>query len=232
MIPLYAQLKEAIISSIANGEVGPDDRLPSQRELCEQHNMSLLTVRRAIDELLNEGIIYAIPGKGLYVVPPKEEAETGPLISFTEEMARRGMVASSQLLSAEIVGASTILARTLDVSIGSRLVYLRRLRLAENELIAVQTSYLVEALCPGILKDDLENGSLYATLRNTYGLSLTDSSVTVEAALSDDETANLLGLPSPAALLITEQITLIDSGRPIEFTRTLYRADRYRVRVH
>lgn len=231
MLPLYAQLKETIISSIAEGEVGPDGRLPSQRELCEEHNMSLPTVRRAIDELINEGIIYAIPGKGLYVASQKEDAETGPLVSFTEEMANRGLIASSRLLNAEIVSASTTLAHTLDVPIGSWLAYLRRLRLADNERIAIQTSYLVESLCPRILKNDLENDSLYAVLRKTYGLSLADSSVTVEAALSDEETAYLLDLIPPAALLITEQITYIESGRPIEFTRTLYRGDRYRMRV-
>jgi GntR family transcriptional regulator len=230
-LPLYVQLKEELINAIAQGEFATGDQLPSQRALCDQYGMSHMTVRRAISELINEGVIYAIPGKGIYVAERKQEAEAGPLIGFTEDMARRGMVASSRVLAAEIVNASTLLARTLGVDVGAPLVYLRRLRLANHEPMAVQTSYLPHTLCPGLLDYDLSTNSLFSLLRDRYKLALADSQVAVESALADEESEHLLGLKAPAALLITEQLTFLSSGQIIEFTRSVYRADRYRMRL-
>jgi GntR family transcriptional regulator len=229
-LPLYAQLKEELIAAIARGDLAPGDRILSQRVLCERYGMSHMTVRRAISELLNEGVLYAIPGKGLYVTEPKQEAEP-LLIGFSEDMARRGMAASSQVLAAEIVGASTVLASALGVTVGTSLVHLRRLRLADREPMAIQSSYLPHALCPGLLDCDLEHGSLFAMLRDEYRLRLVDGTTTAEAALADTEQARLLGLRLPAAVLIVEQLTYLESGQAIEFVRSAYRADRYRLRL-
>jgi GntR family transcriptional regulator len=97
--------------------------------------------------------------------------------------------------------------------------------------MAVQSSYLPQALCPGLLAHDLGRGSLFALLRDVYGLRLADGTTVVEAALADAEHARLLGLRMPASLLIVEQLNYLDSGQAIEFVRTAYRADRYRLRV-
>jgi GntR family transcriptional regulator len=230
-LPLYAQLKESLIAAIGRGDLTPGDQIPSQRVLCERYGMSHMTVRRAINELISEGVIYAIPGKGLYVTEHKQDAETGPLIGFSEDMARRGMVASSQVLAAELVGASTVLASALGVEVGTPLVYLRRLRLADGEPMAIQGSYLLHALCAGLLEHDLAKRSLFDLLRSDYRLNLAAGTTAVEAALADEEQAQLLTLPLPAPLLIVEQLTYLDSGQAIEFVRTAYRADRYRLRM-
>jgi GntR family transcriptional regulator len=230
-LPLYAQLKESLIAAIERGEHAPGGQIPSQRILCERYGMSHMTVRRAINDLLNEGVIYGIPGKGLYVTGRKQDAESGPLIGFSEDMAQRGMVASSQVLTAEIVGASTVLASALGVEVGAPLVHLRRLRLADGEPMALQGNYLPHALCPGLLAHNLASRSLFELLRGEYGLTLADGTTTVEAALADEEQARLLGLQLPAPLLIAEQLTRLDTGLAIEFVRTAYRADRYRLRV-
>jgi len=229
-LPLYAQLKEQIIAAIACADLAPGDQIPSQRLLCKKYRMSHMTVRRAINELLHEGVIYAIPGKGLYVTELKQDAE--PLLrGFTEDMTQRGMVASSTVLAAEVVGASTVLSSALGVPIGTALVYLRRLRLADGAPVAVQGSYLPQALCPGLLEHDLARGSLFDLLRNVYRLRLADGTTTVEAALADAEHAKLLGLRVPAPLLVVEQLNYLDSGQVIEFVRSAYRADRYRLRL-
>jgi GntR family transcriptional regulator len=230
-LPLYAQLKEEIIAAARRGDLVPGDRLPSQRELVERYRMSHMTVRRAIDDLVREGLVYAIPGKGLYVGGRKQEAEGGPLAGFSEDMASRGMRASSRVLAAEIVGASTILSQGLATPVGTPLVMLRRLRLADDVPMGIQTAYLPHGLCPGLLEHDLERGSLFAILRGVYGLTLAAGTTVAEAALADPEAAALLGLPTPAALLVTEQITFLDDGRPIELARSAYRGDRYRLRV-
>jgi len=226
---LYAQLKERLIASVERGDFVPGDQLPSQRVLCERYGMSHMTVRRAINELLHEGLIYAIAGKGLYVADSKQDAESEPLRSFSEETTRRGMKASSKVLTAKIVGASTTLARALSVEVGAQLVYLYRLRLADGAPMALQVTYLPHTLCPGLLEHDLEQGSLFAVLHNVYGLHLAHSTRTVEATLADEQQASRLQLTPPAALLVVEQLTYLDSGQAIEFSRTTYRGDRYRL---
>jgi GntR family transcriptional regulator len=229
VLPLYAHLKEEIITAISAGNYAPGDQIPSQRELIEQYNASHMTVRRAINELLQEGVIYGIPGKGIFVSEPKVVAESSPLMGFTEDMARRGMKASSQVLIAELITASTALARTLEVEVGTLLVHLRRLRLADGVPIGVQAAYLKHSLSPTLLQFDLENHSLYDILREHFGLKPASARVSVEASLADEDISNLLGIQLPAALLVTEQITFLANGEAIEFVRTMYRGDRYRL---
>ena len=119
-----------------------------------------------------------------------------------------------------------------DVASGDRahpLVFLRRLRLADNEPMAIQSTFLPSSLVPGLLDLRLENASLYQVLQAQYGLKIVDAQTSASADLASEEEAALLQLPLPAALLATEQITFLDDGRPIEFARSLYRGDRYRL---
>jgi GntR family transcriptional regulator len=230
-VPLYAQIKEKILEAIAHDELKIGDQLPSQRELGLRYSASHMTVRRAIDELVKMGAVSAIPGKGLYVAAFKQETESSPTISFTEDMARRGMKATSHVLEASMVVASTFLAKTLEIEVGSELVYLHRLRLAESRPMALQTTYVVHACCPGLLKFDFNQNSLYAILKSEYDLIPSTYSVTVEAGLANKEESQLLGLTYPSPLLITEQITSLEDGRPLEYVHTAYRGDRYRLRI-
>ncbi len=231
VLPLYAQLKDAILQAIASGELAPGNQIPSQRDLCEKHHMSHMTVRRAINELISERVLYTIPGKGVFVAAEKVDAEASPLTSFTEDMARLGLTATSKLLTGEIVSASSILARGLGVEVGALLVHLERLRLAGGQPMALQTTYLPHQLCPDLLSHDLEHRSLYVILREAYDLRLARCTSVVEAALATKEQAGCLNLSTPSAVLITEQITFLEDDRAIEFVRTAYRGDLYRLKV-
>ncbi len=228
-LPMYLQIQEDVLAQIARGELQPGDQLPPQRTLSERYQASHMTIRRVIDHLVAEGAIYAIPGKGLFVAEPKQDAEISPLIGFTEDMAQRGMVAGTRVLAAEIVSASTTLAQVLAVAVGAPLVSLRRLRLAAGQPMAIQSAFLPHAHVPGLLDHDLECTSLFTLLRQQYGLQLAGATTSVETALADEAQAALLEIAVPAPLLITEQITFMPSGQPIEFVRSAYRGDRYRI---
>ncbi len=230
-LPLYAQLKETIIDAIARGELIPGDQLPSHRQLCKQYDMSHMTVRRAISELTLEGVIQSIPGKGLYVAPKTQPADAEPLLGHEQQMTRLGLKPSTKMLEAKIVNASTVLAQTLNVAVGAPLVYLYRLRLADDRPMSLTGVYLPHALCPNLLEHDLEKGSLFATLRDVYGLTLASSTSTIGAVLADDEQAKLLDLSLPAALLFKEQVTYLDTGQAIEISRTFIRGDRFHIHV-
>jgi GntR family transcriptional regulator len=231
MLPLYAQLKEALIAAIQRGELAPGDQLPSQSKLREQYRMSHMTVRRAINELISEGVIYSIPGKGSYVAERKLPSMSGALVGFYEHMRRINKVPSNRLLEAKIVSASTILASRLGIESGLPLVYIRRLRLVDGIPMSIAMSYLPHFLCPGLLTHDLVNGSLFAILRDVYGLSMAASRSTIGAALANEEQAQLLEIARPAALITEEQVTYLGSGQAIEFSRSVIRGDRYCVQL-
>ncbi len=227
----YLQMKAQMITAITSGHFKPHDRLPTQRALGQQYGLSHMSVRRALNELTSEGVIYSLPGKGIYVAEPKQEAELGALVSFTDDMQLRGLTASTRVLKAEIVGASTMLANMLRVVVGAPVVHLRRLRLADGEPMALQTTFLPAAYCPNLFDHDLERESLYAVLRQHYGLHLAEGQRSVEALLASAEEAELLQITLPAALLVAEQLTYLADGAPIEFVRSVYRGDRYRLRL-
>jgi GntR family transcriptional regulator len=231
VIPLYSQIKESLLNGILHGDILPGEQLPSQRELCEQFGASHMTVRRAIEELVTLGYIKAIPGKGLFVAATTVEPESSPLVSFTEDIERRGMHPSSRVLDAYKTTASPILAKTLDVQEDTALIYLRRLRMGDGIPMSIQTCYLVHANCPTLLEYDLGNDSLYRILQNEFHLRLNECSAMIETALSSEEETRLLELPTPSPVLITEQITYTENGRPIEFLHAIYRGDRYRFRL-
>lgn len=231
---LYAQLKNYIVQQIATGTWRPDELLPSQRQLAQQHDMSHMTVRRAINELMSEGYLYSVPGKGTYVATSqdKKEAESGIFVSFTEDMASRGLTASSKILDRSLIEAPVSLARMFEQPPGTPIYRLHRLRFANDEAIAVQTTYLLASRVPGLLTYDFSSDSLYRVLRSDYQVVFDSGEQWVEAGLADAEYAALLGLEIPAALLITEQISRENRGSVIEFVRSAYHADRYKMRIN
>ncbi len=225
------QLKETLIAAIEQGEFEPGDQLPSQRELCKRHGMSHMTVRRAINELIAEGVIQSIYGKGLYVAQRKLPVQANSLVGFYEHIQRLGKTPSSRVLEAKIVGASSIVAHKLKVEISEPLVYLRRLRLVDGRPVSIATNYLPHALCPRILDLDLANHSLYGLLRDYFGLKLTASTAIIGAVLADREQAQMLEITLPAALVTEEQITQLNTGQIIDFSRSVTRSDRYYYQV-
>jgi GntR family transcriptional regulator len=227
--PLYAQLADVLRKQVRDNRLPPNTQLPSERELCERHSISRITVRKALDELLHEGLVYTCVGKGTYVAEPKLSEELQPLSSFTEDMQRRGMVASSQVLEAAIVPCDDFLAARLHVPRGAEVINLHRLRLADGLPIAIQRACLPHHLCPDLLQYDFSSRSLLDVLRTEYGLKLAGADTSIEAALARSDEIRLLQLSSPAAVLISEQTTYLDSGVVIEWTRSVFRGDRYRL---
>jgi len=227
--PLHAQLADLLRTEIHNGELSPSTQLPSERELCGQHGVSRITVRKALGELQHEGLIYTTVGKGTYVADPHLDEELQPLSSFTQDIERRGMTASSKLLEAVVINADDTLAARLEIPKGAEVVRLHRLRLADDLPIAIQLTHLPHHLCPNLVEHDLSAGSLFSILRTAYGLRLVRADTTIGAALARPGEARLLQISMPAAVLISEQTTYLETGAVIELTRSIFRADRYKL---
>jgi GntR family transcriptional regulator len=228
-VPLHNQLANLIREQVLTRQLNPEDRLPSEREFCEQYGISRITVRQAIGALVQEGLLYSTAGKGTFVSGSALNEELQPLNSFSKDLERRGMKPRNILLDARVLPADEPWARQLCIPRGSEIVYLYRLRLADEFPIAIQYTHLPHHLCPGLLAFDFSKVSLYEVLRKNYGLRLAHSATVIEAALATPAEARLLNLDLPSALLISEQTTHLDSGVTIEITRSIFNAQRYKL---
>lgn len=230
-MPVFAQVRSLLEAAIASGELAPHRRIPSERELSGWLGVSRMTVRQALVAMIGDGVLYARSGKGTYVAERKIAQPLQRLSSFTQDIAARGMRPASRVLAAEILAAPVELAQALAVRPGSELVRIRRLRLADDEPMALETCHLPHALAPGILKHDLATSSLYQILQDDYGITPRSATQTIEATMPSAEERQLLDLPPRVPVLRIHRFTAADDGQIVEFVRSAYRGDRYQLNV-
>jgi GntR family transcriptional regulator len=227
--PKYRLLREALIERIRDLPEG--SALPTERELCADFGVSRATVRHALQRLESEQRIYRRQGKGTFVARRKIEQRLG-LTSHTEEMRARGMVPGSKLIDVSRIPASSEVATALRLAEGTELLQIERLRLADGEPIAIEVLYLQAERFDGISAALGESGSFYQLLHSDYGVELASAEETIEAVVAGAREAALLGCGQAAPLLLLSRLSLDTRGRPIEYVRSLYRGDRFRLRRH
>lgn len=231
-IPLYLQIKEVLIKDIQAGVYPTGTRLPSERELASLYNVSRMTARTALQALTQEGVIFSQTGKGNYVRKPKINQQLGILSSFTEEMQQRGMTASSRLITAEIIPASPYIAQELQVPIKAEIVFLQRIRLANDVPIALESTYLVHELCPNILEaHDFSKESLYKVLREVYSCPLNWARQSIQACLPNAAEQKLLDISPNTPVLSNTRTVFTRQDKPIEFVNSIYNGEMYDLKV-
>lgn len=226
-LPFYHQLYEILRQNIVRGEWQPDDMLPSEVELMERYNVSRITVRQALDELVNEGLIYRQRGRGTFVAHPTVDQALTRIISFTEDMRQRGFIPGTEVLSSGLEPASPEVAEQLQLESEAELVRLDRLRLADNEPMSIEESHLVHHYCPGILQRDYAASPLRQVLEQHYGIRLVRAKQSIRAIAASRQVADRLFIPANAPLLYIERISYSQQSIPIEFLRLYHRGDRY-----
>lgn len=224
-----AQLRTGLLELIQQNENG--GRLPNERELSERFDVARDTLRRCLQELENEGLLERKQGIGTFVAarPVVKEAK---LMSFSEEMRQRGLTPSSKLLSTSTSLAGAKLAQRLNLVPGSAVLEVRRLRLANDEPMALETSYLAQSRLPNFDPSSLVNGSLYAVLEKQYGLDIRYASQQIQATVLNEKEAELLRVPPFSPALVVKRTTVLNTGELIEYAKSLYRADRYRLELN
>jgi len=230
--PLYLQIRQALLRAILSGGFQPHQRVPSERELSEALGVSRMTVRQALQTLINEGYLYTVPGKGTFVASrPRIEQNLQRLSGFTQEVRSQGFTPGSRVLDLTTTPADETSARALHVPPGTRLVRLTRQRLVDGAPVALESAYLVYARFPELPRFDFSRESLYAVLQRHYGLRLTRALQMVEAREADPDIAPLLHIEPYRPVLAMERITFAHDGTPVEYVRSFYRADRFRLKV-
>lgn len=213
------------LESMASGE-----QFPPERQLAETLGVSRMTLRRAIDELVAKGVVRRRHGTGVFALGPKLDQPLAAS-SFTEDMLARGMIPGSRVLSFEATLAGAHIARRLHLGEDDEIVAVLRLRLADDEPIALEELHVPSALVPGLTEKDLENSSFYDLLRQRSGISLSHSVQTIEPTLLDAAEAKHLGVPELSPALLFERTSRGSDDVPFEFVRSVYRGDRYKIRT-
>lgn len=227
-VPLYYQLKEIIREDIERGRLSPGRSIPSERELVDRYNISRMTVRQAISELVVEGYLYRQRGKGTFVAEPKIKQKLLRLRGFSQDMLERGFKTRSEVLEKKQISAGHRLAQALQMKPSEKVYRIKRLRLVNGKPMALETAHLPARLCPELLEENLSKASLFGLLEKKYELKLENSRQALEPALASQEEAKLLGIKKGWPVLVMEGTTFLDNGKPIEYVRGIYRSDRYR----
>ena len=227
-IPLYYQIMHQLREKIAAGEYAVNDALPPERELVETYQVSRMTIRQALSELVNEGILVRRKGIGTFIAPPKLEQPLNSLTSFTEDMAQRGMKADSRIISFKQMVPDPTTRKTLGLGAEETVFECVRLRLADEESMALETTALVASLCPGLQRETLENQSLYRLLTERWGIQLDYATKSLEPILAPPYEATLLHVAPGVPLLLIHRVTYDQNGRAFEHVKSLYRGDRYK----
>jgi GntR family transcriptional regulator len=221
-----SQVRDELLGMVEELAVG--DAIPSERRLASDLGVSRPTLRAVVDELVREGLLRRRHGSGTYVAEPKIAL---PLImtSFTEDMARRGMRAGSRVLSFERISAGAKLGQRLRISPVDDVWAIRRLRMADDETMAIEFLHVPCRLLPQLRREDLEEHSFYSLLSERHGIVIASGIQTIEPTLVDEDEAEMLGVPVHSPAFLFERTTESEGGEVVEYVRSVYRGDRYRL---
>jgi GntR family transcriptional regulator len=226
-LPFYQQLYAILRDEIIGGHWKPGDMLPSETELIEQFEVSRITVRQALELLVEEGLIYRRRGRGTFVAVPGIEQSLNRIVSFTEDMRRRGLHPGTEVISASVIPAPEEIAAKLQVPTGENLARYERLRLADGEPMSVEISHLVLRYCPEILKNNYAERPLREELEQSYNIYLVRAHQTIHAIAAGKELSNQLMVAPGAPLFYIERVSYSQQEIPVEFLQLYHRGDRY-----
>lgn len=224
----YESIRDQVLDLVDSLEVGA--LIPPERTLCERFDVSRMTLRRAVDDLVREGILVRQQGRGTFVAAPKITDQL-EMTSFSEDMRRRGMVPGSRTLSLTKEAAGAPLGRRLEISPRDEVLRVRRLRLADGEPIAIEMLYVPVALVPGLTSRDLTETSFYGLLSERYGIVIHSGLQTIEPTVVSAEEGELLAVPEHSPAFLFERTSRSAEGVTVEFVRSIYRGDRYQLVV-
>lgn len=228
-VPLYHQLKTALLRDIDAGRWRPGDRLPTEDALIARFQVSKITVRQALRDLADLGYIRREQGRGTFVQGPPLDEGPRELKSFTSEMRGHGFLATSRVLEQGVLPAPAGIWEPLELAENAPVFRLRRLRLANGEPMGLQTAYIAAALVPGIEDLSFADASLYEVLASRYTLYAAAARETHQAVLVPEDVAPLLRVPAGSPALAAARLASLPDGRPLEFVQSIMRGDRYRI---
>jgi len=224
--PLYFRIEQGILKRIQSGELKPGDQLASEAELAEQHGVSRITAKRALDDLVQQGLAFRQQGKGTFVARSRIREISG-FRSFTEDIRARGLVPSSRILLLKEIQPEADIRDRLQLAEGERAFLLKRVRFADGDPVAIETAHVPRRICPTLAREDLTKGSLFEILQTRFGVVISWADSEIEARVATREEALLLGMKAGQPVLSARRITFSANYDVIESVDSVYRGDRF-----
>ena len=225
-VPLYFQLKEQIKHNILKGEYKEGDLIPSEREFSNNYELSSTTIRRALNDLVQENFLERKAGKGTFVRRRKVTRDLRKVLGFTKNMTEMGLTPSTKVLSKKLVAANAFARKRLGLKKGDKVVRLERLRLADNVPMMLETRYIRTDLCPDIEKEELSS-SLWRVFEEKFGFKPNRHSQGMKISTVSGKAAAHLTLNDNSLVIMIKGVTYVRDNEPIECEESLYRSDKY-----
>lgn len=237
-VPLHRQLREILIHKIGSGEYRPGDRIPSERELCQEYGVSRTTVRQTLNDLVHEGLLIRVPAKGTFVAPPKIEQDLSRVRRFSETVTRFGRVPATRVLSAARVPAPGQVRSALNLQ-EDEAVCIEVVGCADEEPLAYYRVYLplstgasvAHEMAAAQREGRVSFELILEHLREVYNLTPAWVDQTFEAVPADERLAGILGITAGAAVIASIRVIYSAEGVPMEYDEVFYRGDRYRFSI-
>jgi len=225
-VPIYFRIEQAILEQIQQGLLKPGQQLPTETELVQQYQVSRITAKRALDELVRQGRAFRQQGRGTFVAQTHIRDISG-FGSFSEDIKSRGLMPGSRVLQFKEIEPNAEVSERLSLSEGEHVYMLKRLRLANDEPVAFETAYLPRRLCEGLINENLNNHSLYAVLREKYKIVPTWADAEIEARAATKEEAFLMKMKAGQPVLSARRVTFSANYDAIELVFSVYNGDRF-----
>lgn len=225
-VPVYIQIHNEIRKEIESGKWAVGERIPSERQLSQDFDVSRMTLRQAIQTLVDEGILQRQVGSGTYVSSSKVQEKMSGTTSFTEITEGQGKKPSSKTVSYHVADPSISEIEKLKLHEGDQILRMERIRYADNQPICFEVATIPIGIVNSLNKKDITS-SLYKALEDKAGLKLGDATQTVSAILASEKIANFLNVKRGSAILRVRQVTTLDDDRPFEYVRSQYAGDRF-----
>lgn len=223
--PLYAKVEEALASDISARILPPDSQLPPEDRLIERFGVSRTTVRKAIENLVARGLVEIRRGKGTFVAQPKVTQELTELTGFVEDMLALGRTPTARLLDKQVVPADADIARQLAVPLGSLVMRIQRVRLADGIAMSFDETYLPREIGEQVVTHDLDAEPIFSLLEDKYDLPLTEAQYRLEAVTAAPEVAQALAIEPGGAVFLIERTSYTAGNRPVDYEKLHYRGD-------
>ncbi len=228
--PIYLQIKEWMRQQIASGAWPKSFKLRPEVDLADELEVSRGTVRKAIEELTEEGLVTRTHGRGTFVASDVlEQALADHMITFSEDLISRGIPFTTHVFARALMPAPPKLAAKLGLAAGQQIFLLKRVRSVEGEVLVASHNYMVYAYCPGIETVDFEHRRLFEVLEAQFGLRVARGRRNFQAQQADAEVAARLGVAAGAPVMYLEQFSYLDDGALVEYSEVWLRGDRFKL---
>jgi len=228
-IPLYQQLIDVLRSALLCGEIQPGERIPTESELSTQYKVSRITVRKAIEVLAEEGLLVKKQGRGTFAEKPKFERKIIDPVSFSASCTYKGMRPGSRMLQRFVRSADSVEKKILGLGQEGEILYIQRLRFADNEPLLVENNYFPLPEYEFLLDKDIDSHSLYETITSESGKKISSAHKTIEITLAAKNEATLLNVKIGSPLFYLRGTVFDELNQPVHLTAQFIRGDRFKL---